>query len=147
MKRILLLIIILVVAALAAVAAFMLSSPEEPTSVTLEEEPKQAAVLSCAQPAVSFGTIREADGLVEHKFLITNTGNAALLIISCEGSCGCTTAEWTQEPIAPGASGFVSVAYDPQGVDGTFVKEINVISNATTPLFKLTVKGEVIASK
>ncbi|MGB0430061.1 MAG: DUF1573 domain-containing protein, partial [Bacteroidia bacterium] len=36
-------------------------------------------------------------------FKFTNTGNTPLILTDVKASCGCTTPEWPQEPIMPGA--------------------------------------------
>lgn len=146
MRRFFLFIILFAFALFTAITVCFFHKSEEETPIAAYET-QETAVISCAQPAISFGTIREADGPVEHQFVIANTGKVPLLLISCEGSCGCTTAEWSQEPIPAGGTGFVTITYTPKGMDGKFVKEVNVVSNATIPVFKLTVQGEVIGSK
>lgn len=123
----------------------MTNKGEEEDELTVVDMPaEEMAELSCAQPSISFGSINESDGPVEHQFQVTNTGKYHLLLISCEGSCGCTTVDWTREPIEPGGTGIVTVTYDPKGESGTFIKHIKVISNAKAPLTTLTIQGEVI---
>ena len=104
---------------------------------------KETAVISCDQPTRQFGTIREADGVVEHTFTVSNSGTAPLVLVNCDGGCGCITAEWTRQPIAPGSTGTVHVMYNPEGVKGIFMKTIQVISNASNNPLNLMVRGEV----
>ena len=63
------------------------------------------AVISADETSFDFGTIKEANGNVSHTFKIKNSGEAPLVLTRVIASCGCTTPEWTKEPIAPGASG------------------------------------------
>lgn len=104
---------------------------------------QQKAVISAEQTSYDFGTIKEADGKVSHTFQIKNDGNMPLVITRVIASCGCTTPEWTKEPIAPGKTGDIKVTYDPSGRPGPFTKTISVYSNGKTGSFILTIRGEV----
>ena len=90
-----------------------------------------------------FGVIKEADGKVSHTFVIKNEGEAPLVVTRVIASCGCTTPEWTKEPIAPGKTGDIKVTYNPAGRPGPFSKSISVYSNGKTGSFLLTIRGEV----
>jgi len=103
-----------------------------------------------AKPTISFkesehnfGTIKEEDGKATFNFSFVNTGGSALLIQNVSTSCGCTSPEWTREPIAPGASGYVAVTYNPAGRPGAFRKYITVVTNGEHPTAKLAISGEV----
>jgi len=90
-----------------------------------------------------FGKIKEQDGKVTYNFTFVNTGAEALLIQNVSTSCGCTSPDWTRQPVAPGASGFVSATYDPAGRPGSFRKYVTVISNGEPASSRLTIFGEV----
>lgn len=104
---------------------------------------QQKAVISAEQTSYDFGTIKEADGKVSHTFQIKNQGDKPLVITRVIASCGCTTPEWTKEPIAPGKTGDIKVTYDPAGRPGPFTKTISVYSNGKTGSFVLTIRGDV----
>ncbi|MDR2775008.1 MAG: DUF1573 domain-containing protein [Tannerella sp.] len=89
-----------------------------------------------------YGNIPENEGLANHTFIITNTGANPLVIKQVVTSCGCTTPDWTREPIAPGKTGEIKVAYDPKGRFGTFAKNISVYCENADPV-NLTIKGNV----
>ena len=101
------------------------------------------AVISAQETSHDFGTIKEADGKVSHTFKISNTGEAPLVLTRVIASCGCTTPEWTKEPIAPGKSGDIKITYDPKDRPGPFAKTISVYSNGKTGSYILTIRGEV----
>ena len=63
------------------------------------------AVISVKENIYDFGTIKEDGGNVSHTFTVSNEGAAPLVITRVIASCGCTTPEWTKEPIAPGKKG------------------------------------------
>ncbi len=92
-----------------------------------------------------FGTFKEEAGIQTATFEFVNTGNAPLYLTNVKASCGCTTPEWSKEPIQPGGKGYVKAAYNPANRPGKFNKSITVTTNETTqPTSVLYIKGEVI---
>ncbi len=104
---------------------------------------KKQAVISAQETSFDFGNIKEADGKVSHTFKIDNNGDGPLVITRVIASCGCTTPEWTREPIAPGKSGDVKITYNPANRPGAFIKTISIYSNGKKGSFILTIKGKV----
>ncbi len=109
---------------------------------SLSAQEKQA-VISAKETIFDFGTIKEVDGKVTHAFVIENTGDGPLVMTRVIASCGCTTPEWTKEPIAPGKTGDVNITYNPAGRPGPFVKTISIYSNGKKGSYILTIKGKV----
>ena len=72
-------------------------------------------------------------------FKVRNTGNEPLMITNVETQCGCTSADWTREPIAPGEEGEVSAMFDAAFM-GHFTKIIDVYSNAGSEPVMLTLQ-------
>ena len=89
-----------------------------------------------------FGDFKEIDGKVSYDFEFTNNGKTPLIVTNVNPSCGCTTPDWTKEPIAPGKKGYVKAAYDPKSRPGKFSKTITVTTNVDKPVV-LTIKGNV----
>ena len=89
-----------------------------------------------------FGTFPEENGKVSCTFEFKNTGTADLVLQKVKASCGCTTPEWTKEPVKAGETGIVKATYNATGRPGSFTKTITVTSNAGEK--RLTIKGEVI---
>jgi hypothetical protein len=88
-----------------------------------------------------FGTIEQgADGTFIFKF--TNEGKEPLILSRVQASCGCTTPEWSQEPVAKGKSGVIKVKYN-TNIQGAFAKSITVYSNAKNGPIVLHIKGVV----
>ena len=54
------------------------------------------------RPAWDFGTIRETDGPVTHRFVCRNEGEHPEVILQVTTTCGCTTPRYTRKPILPG---------------------------------------------
>lgn len=91
-----------------------------------------------------FGTIKEVDGPVTHRFTFENTGEKPLLIHNVEKTCGCERTDYTKSPVMPGKTGFVDVEYDPEGSSPKFSKSITVYSNAVQSPVVLKIRGTVI---
>ena len=99
-------------------------------------------------PKMEFETSVMDYGLIEHnsdgkrEFVLTNTGNAPLIISNAKGSCGCTVPTWPKAPIAPGESASIGVKYATNRI-GKFTKTITLTTNAEEKTKILTIKGEV----
>ncbi len=89
-----------------------------------------------------FGTFNEADGKVETVFVFTNTSKENIVVTRVQASCGCTTPDWSKEPIAPGKKGFVKASYNPAGRPGNFNKSITVTTNQGSQV--LYIRGQVV---
>jgi hypothetical protein len=68
-------------------------------------------------------------------------GKEPIIIQKAQPSCGCTVPQFSSEPVAPGATGTINVAYHTKGKPNPFTKTITVVSNAGTKV--LTIKGNV----
>ena len=89
------------------------------------------ANISWDQPTFDFGDLKQGEK-VEHTFKFVNNGNAPLIITNVEVTCGCTTPKgWPRDPIAAGAKGEITVAFNSAGKYGRQNKVVKVISNAT----------------
>ena len=77
-------------------------------------------------------------------FTIKNEGDKPLVISNVTTSCGCTDAEWTKTPIAPGATGKITSTFDAKAL-GRFQKSVGVYCNASARPIYLTLRGEVSA--
>ena len=86
-----------------------------------------AQTISFDKTTFDYGTVKTgADG--HRNFTVTNTGDKPLIISSVKAGCGCTTPEWSQDPIMPGKSALIKVGYN-TGINGMFTKNIEVFSN------------------
>ena len=106
---------------------------------------EKQAVISAKETTIDFGTIKEGNGKVSHTFIIENTGDGPLVMTRVIASCGCTTPEWTKEPVAPGKTGDVKITYNPAGRPGAFVKTVSIYSNGKKGSYILTIKGKVVS--
>jgi hypothetical protein len=104
---------------------------------------KEASITVADSATHDFGTIKETGGPVTHTFTVLNNGEKPLVITRVVASCGCTTPDWTKEPIAPGQTGEIKVTYNPSGRPGPFTKTASVYSNGKVGSYTLTIKGDV----
>jgi hypothetical protein len=78
---------------------------------------------------------------IEYEF--KNNTDKAVLITNVKPACGCTAADYTKEPIAPGKTGYVKATYNAAAV-GAFTKSVTVTTNAEETPKTLTFKGTVV---
>ncbi|MEO5947975.1 MAG: DUF1573 domain-containing protein [Chitinophagaceae bacterium] len=78
---------------------------------------------------------------VYYNFDIVNIGKTPLKLDNVTATCGCTTPEWSQEPIAPGATAKIKVGYN-AAAEGPFEKFITVTYN-TNQTKQIKIKGIV----
>ena len=88
-----------------------------------------------------FGSIPQGTP-ASYTFVVKNTGKSPLIITNASASCGCTTPDWTKEPIKPGKTGFVKATYNAAS-PGPFTKSVTVMSNAKNSTVILYLKGDV----
>jgi hypothetical protein len=74
-------------------------------------------------------------------FEIVNTGKTPLKLDDVHASCGCTTPEWSREPIAAGATAKIKVGYN-AAAEGFFEKMITITYN-TNQTKQIKIKGTV----
>jgi hypothetical protein len=90
-----------------------------------------------------YGVFKEEAGPQKYDFILTNTGSQPLVIKNVVPSCGCTTPEWTRQPIPAGGTGKVTAIYDPKDRPGQFNKTLSVYTNTQPEVNVLVIKGEV----
>lgn len=91
-----------------------------------------------------FGTIKEEDGFVNVTFEFVNQGSRPLTLTSVKASCGCTTPEWSKEPVPSRGKGFVKASYNPKNRPGAFSKSITVHTDGMPKMVVLKIKGNVL---
>lgn len=93
-----------------------------------------------------FGTFKESASPVTCVFKFKNTGKGKLIIHQAIATCGCTTPIYPKEPIKEGESGEIKVTYNGRGKRaGAFEKVITLRTNTKTQVYRLKIKGSMIA--
>jgi len=105
---------------------------------------QEEASIIVTENSFDFGDVKEADGKVSHTFTVKNDGNMPLVITRVIASCGCTSPEWTKEPIAPGKTGEIEVTFDPKNRPGPFAKTVSIYSNGKRGSYAVTIRGNVM---
>ena len=77
------------------------------------------------ETSFDFGKIMQGKP-VFHDFQVVNLDSAPLVIDNVQASCGCTTPEWSREPIAPGGTSIIKVGYN-SAAAGYFEKTITLM--------------------
>ena len=99
-------------------------------------------IFSFEEEEWNFGAIRDGD-VVDHDFTFTNTGKAPLIISSAQGSCGCTVPKYSNEPIAPGSDGVISVQFNSKGKVGSQEKTVTLSANTVPNTKILKIRAQV----
>jgi hypothetical protein len=102
--------------------------------------------LKFKQEKHDFGTITEGT-VATYSFEFTNTGKTPVVISNVQPSCGCTTPEWTREPVMPGKTGKVTASYNSAGRPGNFNKTVTVMNNGQMSQIVLSIQGSVAAKR
>ena len=107
---------------------------------------QQAKQLQFRDETHDFGTVAENMGPVTHEFIFTNNSSRPVRILSVQPSCGCTTPDWTKEPVPAGKTGYVQASFDPKGRPGFFNKSLTVATDLEANPIILQIKGTVSES-
>lgn len=86
-------------------------------------------MITVDEPAFDAGEV-EQGSVIEHTFVIANSGDETLRILGVRPSCGCTVAQDYDREIAPGESGRIPIVLKTHGFRGKISKTISVTSNA-----------------
>ncbi|MDA3883034.1 MAG: DUF1573 domain-containing protein [Bacteroidales bacterium] len=131
--------------------AFMLHACSSNTNKKEETQQKtQTSVasktsISFDEETLDLGTLTSGE-VVTNTFTFTNTGDNDLLISSIRTSCGCTSTDYSKEPVKPGEKGYVSITFDTKGRRDKQSKTVTVITNtvpqATTLRFVAVIEPE-----
>ena len=104
-----------------------------------------AQTITFNETTLDYGTVKaNSDG--NRVFIVKNTGKKPLIISNVRPSCGCTTPEWSKNPILPGKTGQIKVYYN-TAITGEFRKSIDVMSNdPENKRSVIYIKGNVVAN-
>ncbi len=87
-------------------------------------------VITWEKSVHDFGDVAQGDK-VEHTFKFKNAGSEPLIITNVQVTCGCTTPKgWARDPIAPGQSSEITIAFNSLGKFGKQNKVVTIVSNA-----------------
>ena len=111
-------------------------------SATAMAQTTPADVAKFSAQTINLGSVKQNEPATA-SFEITNISDKPLVIEQANPTCGCTIADYTKEPIAPGKMGFVKATYNAANT-GSFVKNITVKFTGVDATQAITLTGEVI---
>jgi len=94
---------------------------------TVDAKPASPETLVLKQLNHDFGKIQQGRP-VTTIFEVTNVGKEPLRIENVQASCGCTTPEWSYEPVKPGGTTNIKVGYN-AAAEGPFQKSVTIVYN------------------
>lgn len=113
------------------------------TTILPAQRQQTPSALLFEESTWDFGRFDEAGGSVSHTFKFKNTSAAPVVIERVVTSCGCTTPEYSRQPVRPGQESQITITYDPDGRPGRFSREVNIITGGGKSRNTLTIKGVV----
>jgi len=116
--------------------------PERQEVIKSNDDVLNQAVMIFDTLIHDFGTIIEGEQVVCY-FEYRNGGEEELLITSVEATCGCTTPNWSREPLGQGEKRDLEIIFDTSGRSGMQRKVVTVYSNATNQKVQLTIRANV----
>lgn len=92
-----------------------------------------------------FGLMKEIAGPKTGQSRFVNMGPDTISIFNVRPSCGCTSAEWPEDELAPGDTATVRYTYDPDMRPGKFDKSVKVqLSDGNRHVIRIT--GNVLGT-
>lgn len=83
--------------------------------------------------------------IINANYEIENVGDEPLIISDVKGSCSCTIADYTDEPIPPGEKGYIKAKVKTENFPlGAALRSIRVLCNTTPAEHILMVKATII---
>lgn len=117
------------------VAFLMVTVVGQAQSAAAPQEP-----LQFKEVEYDFGQVPQGKPIY-HFFEIKNTGSKPVTLNDVHASCGCTTPEWSKDPIAPGATAKIKVGFNAAS-EGGFEKFISIQYNESVQK-QIKIKGTV----
>lgn len=90
----------------------------------------------------NFGKIKQGVPVTTF-FTVTNTSDKPVVLENVVASCGCTTPEWSKEPIAPGATSQIKVGYNAANPT-PFTKDVTIRLAGIQEAKIIHITGEVL---
>lgn len=92
----------------------------------------------------NFGKIKQGTPVTTY-FTITNISSQPVVIESATAGCGCTTPEYSKEPIAPGGTSKLKVGYNAANM-GPFTKAVTIKLAGVNDTKVVNITGEVVGA-
>jgi hypothetical protein len=106
---------------------------------------KPDEVIKLNTEAHNFGKIKQGVPVTTY-FTVTNISDKPIVIENVMPSCGCTTPEWSKEPIAPHATSKIKVGFN-AGAVAPFTKDVNIKLAGVQETKLIRISGEVLSTE
>lgn len=103
---------------------------------------KSEEVIKVSTDKHDFGKIKQGVPVTTN-FVITNISAKPVVIENAWAGCGCTTPEYSKEPIASGGTSILKVGYNAAAM-GRFDKPVNIKLAGVTDTKVVNITGEVV---
>ena len=103
---------------------------------------KSDEVLKVSVDKHDFGKIKQGVPVTTF-FTLTNTSDKPIVIENAWAGCGCTTPEYSKEPIPAGGTSKLKVGYNAAAM-GHFEKDVNIKLAGVTDTKVVKITGEVV---
>ena len=117
-----------------------------PTDEKGNIDPEKMPKITFVEDHFKYDTLQEGE-IVEHTFTFSNSGATPLFISSVKSSCGCTVAEYPEDPIAPGETGEIQARFNSKDKKGPQINDIKIYSNAYPSQHEITLSGYVLPTQ
>lgn len=114
------------------------------TAFTVMAQQKPDDVIKLNADTYNFGKIKQGVPATTF-FTVTNTSNKPVVLETVVASCGCTTPEWSKEPIAPNSSSQIKVGYNAAS-PMPFTKDITIRLAGIQEAKIIHITGEVLTA-
>lgn len=140
------LIAAVILSALATTANYASANDSSLDNPAVADDTTVNSAIKWLETQHSFGVINEADGRVSCSMRMVNISDSAIAITDVRTSCGCTSVNYPHQPIAPGDTAIFTVTYNPAGLPGDFIKDVNIRLSAEPRRTRISIFGRVIAT-
>lgn len=114
-----------------------------PASASGKQSSKSVPVIEFRETEFNLGTLIHGEK-VSHTFAFTNTGGSNLVLSNVDADCGCTSPNWTRDPVRPGETGSVEIVFDSRNRSGEQEQVVRVFSNTQPNYTDLTIRCNVV---
>lgn len=94
----------------------------------------------------NFGAFSESDGVATCRIKFVNESTQPVIVNQVHVTCGCTSPTYERRAIEPSDTGWIELAYNPEGRPGRFEKKVYVDLNTTPSRYTLYIKGCVVGT-
>jgi hypothetical protein len=115
------------------------------TGFTAMAQQKADEVIKIDMDQYNFGKIKQGVPVTTY-FTVTNISDKPVVIENAWAGCGCTTPEWSKEPVAPKSTTKIKVGYNAAAV-APFTKDVNIKVAGVQETKVIKITGEVMETK